>query len=486
MIVDAVFVIGTGSKNNNEELRYALRNIERHCPFIRDVYIVGECPAWVDTSKVKHIQWGDRFTHAKDANIIDKLRVACEQPDIADNILFCSDDQFQTKQCSWEDFSPRWLRAYTQTDPWYAQKRRLWHSRLRDTLEREYQRRKSLNLDISTIYYYQPHIWMPIDKNKFLEYAKWSDYEHRKDTIIASGYYNYIKEPGTRNFDHLFITPTQQWPVSATHIAYGDSSFKVAMQYLRNTFPEPSKYEVESAENTQEIPEFNPFSPFTDDSLSASTFEAYVYQTWYEPAWESIKDEMLDAERLRKSKFKGWSIVWNDILYRWKTATNNGELIIPVTTEPSKEAQEVLQQCREAVPSLLKVKPSSKAVSSENPPKKKECSSCKKRKELREAQLLKAENPIKETSTHGCIECAFDHLTTAIAYLNTDGGRPSLTDTLLAKGELKVVSTQLLELGRDKEYNRCIEILDSTNLETSLLSSPILKELLTELITNAR
>lgn len=243
-IIDAVFVIGTGSKNRNEELRYALRNLEINCPFIRSVYISGECPVWIDKSKVIHLQWPDRFKHAKDANIIDKLRHACEDKNIAKRILFCSDDQFQTKVCSWNDFEPRWLRTYSEKDTWYEDRKRIWHSRLRKTLERERQRRIDRGIDTSTIRYWQPHIWMPIDRDQFIEYAKWSDYPRRDDTIIASGYYNFIEYKGKPNFDHIFISAGQKWPVSACHVAYTDGSYSSAMSWLKKSFPNPSRFEL--------------------------------------------------------------------------------------------------------------------------------------------------------------------------------------------------------------------------------------------------
>jgi len=243
--ISAVFVIGTGSKNNNEELRYALRNLDKNCPFVTSVYVSGECPSWVNKDIVHHLKWPDRFTHAKDANIVDKLRHACEQEDISENILFCSDDQFQTKSCSWDDFYPRWLRKYTPEDRWYADKHRIWHTRLRNTLERERTRRIENNLDPSTIYYFQPHMWMQINKQKFIEYAKWCNYENRDDTIIASGYFNYIQEPGTSNKDHVFISQGQSWPVNVTHVAYSDRTYNDAMHYLKTSFKEPSRYELQ-------------------------------------------------------------------------------------------------------------------------------------------------------------------------------------------------------------------------------------------------
>lgn len=246
--IDAVFVIGKGSRNNNEELRYALRNIAKHCPFVRDVYISGECPEWVDKSVVKHLQWPDKFRHAKDANIIDKLRHACEQKGIAKRILFCSDDQFQTHVCTWEDFFPRYLRQYESNDKWYEEMKRVWHTRLRNTLERDKKRRQAAGLDTSHIFYYEPHMWMQIDRDKFIEYAKWSDYEHSADTIIASGYFNFVDangHPHDKKYDHVFIGAGTKTLPKATHIAYTDEGYDQAMTFLKALFPDKCKYEID-------------------------------------------------------------------------------------------------------------------------------------------------------------------------------------------------------------------------------------------------
>ena len=242
--VDAVFVIGTGSQNGNEELRYALRNLERHCRFVRNVYVCGFCPPWVDKSKVRHLQWPDRFGHAKDSNIIDKLRHACEIRGIAKNILFCSDDQFQTRECRWVDFHPRYLRRYQSNDRWYEAKGRLWHYRLLMTLERDVGRRQFLGLEATDVFYYQPHMWMQIDRDKFLDYARMCGYETRDDTIIASGYFNFIDADGVPDFDHSFMLGNNGPIPTSTHVAYHDSSYDAAMSMLRDMFPQKCRFEL--------------------------------------------------------------------------------------------------------------------------------------------------------------------------------------------------------------------------------------------------
>ena len=322
--VDAVFVIGTGSHSNNDELRYALRNLDAHCKFIRDVYICGECPSWVDKSAVRHLQWPDRFSHAKDSNIIDKLRHACEYPGIAKKILFCSDDQFQTRECSWDDFEPRYLRVYKSNDSWYADKHRLWHTRLRKTLEREVQRRKSIGMKSGDVYYYQPHMWMQIDRDAFMDYARWSEYDRRDDTIIASGYFNFAYAKGKEDFDHVFLDHAVNSMPKATHVAYNDGCCDAVLKMLAQEFPEKCRFEVgydvggnaECGERCNV--DYNP-APATDDELMAISDTISGIKSSGEHS--ELLGDVCRAEELRIYGVRGWRTVWSDIISRFSSGT---------------------------------------------------------------------------------------------------------------------------------------------------------------------
>ncbi len=333
--IDAVFVIGTGSKNGNEELRYALRCLDKRCPFVRDVYISGECPEWVDTSVVKHIKWPDRFSHAKDANIIDKLRRACEQEGIAKSVLFCSDDQFVTRVCSWEDFSPMWLRRYSPDDKWYENKKRVWHTRLRKTLQREYDRRVAESIPTDGVCYFQPHMWMQIDRDKFVEYAKWSEYERRDDTIIASGYFNFAGERGKENNDHVFLSSNHHGGIGVTHVAYTDSSFGAAMEYLKAEFPEMSRYErvFEKDEKAgKEEPQKQEKYGKSDksDKSERNSIEKFVDALGKRAIWSPLVEQVRIVEGMRNDSLPGWREILNDLIVRWAATTAKGEKVVPV------------------------------------------------------------------------------------------------------------------------------------------------------------
>lgn len=532
-VVDAVFVIGTGSRHANEELKYALRNVERNCPFVRNVYIVGVCPDWVDTTVVKHVDWQDRFTHAKDANIVDKLRKGCEQPGIAKKILFCSDDQFQTRVCKYDDFNPMYLRRYDKDDTWYADRKRIWHTRLRNTLERDRKRREQAGLNTNDVFYYQPHIYMPIDRDKFIEFAKWADYEHRDDTIIASAYFNYIDAKGTPNHDHIFITGGQEFPVKETHVAYHDTSFDAAMKWLKATFPKPSKYEksVTIKKNT------------TDDSL-LQLINKVKESIEITEAYAPVRKNVEIAEALRKADASGWRTVWTDLVGRWATSTSGGtKKDVQVAQDIGVMAESIMLQHKkiiEVIPEALEyidkhkkrqapattiadtpkekapaqsTQPTQSTQSTQQPqpqpqPQKKSCSKCEaKRRAAEEAAKKKAEEekaqaeavrkvlderketvkePIKEEQeedTFACLDCARGHLAAAIAYMSTNMGRPTAMETELAKGELNVLAQHLLALKRNAEYNRIIEILDSVYSENSIFNVASLRGLLEKLMS---
>lgn len=351
--VDAVFVIGTGTKDNNEELRYALRSIDRYCPFIRDVYICGTCPSWVDRSAVKFLPWPDRFSHAKDANIIDKLRHACEQAGMARRVLFCSDDQFVTRTCTWNDFAPRWLRKYDPRDTYYTDRKRVWHTRLGKTLSREYARRKEGGLDLGGIYYWEPHIWSPIDRDLFLEYATWCDYEHRDDTITQTGYYNFVGTEGKKDYDHTFMTGKNADCPTTTHVAYNDEGYKCAMHYLHYIFPSPSRFEAKTSSSHRKVkvPDIRPVpvgdwgddaDPAPASSSELAEVHGVVASVRDMPAWSPLLGEVSRAEELRLFGVRGWRTVWKDIISRWREATHDGAAMFPVERQKSADACRVV------------------------------------------------------------------------------------------------------------------------------------------------
>ena len=237
--VDAVYVLGTGSRSGNEELRLSLRSLAANCPWVRKAWVVGADPGFL-SPEVGYIPAGDPYTHNKDANIVAKALAAAEHPGVAEKFLLCSDDQLVTRPCGPEDFEMRWLKVYSADDPWYSRgENAAWRKRLKKTLERFGDGAK----------YYQPHIWTPMEKTKVREMCRGVDLATAQDVTIFSWYGNFVNAGGRENFDHAFAHGAAV-PQGALHLAYSDAAWahKSFRNALRAMFPVPCRFELRGAD----------------------------------------------------------------------------------------------------------------------------------------------------------------------------------------------------------------------------------------------
>lgn len=92
-MTDIVIPLGTGSPWENNELRYALRSMQKHLQGYRNVYIVGEKPKWL--TNVIHLPF-DEISLAvhREKNICMKVVEACMHAGLSDELIFMNDDHF--------------------------------------------------------------------------------------------------------------------------------------------------------------------------------------------------------------------------------------------------------------------------------------------------------------------------------------------------------------------------------------------------------
>ena len=97
-------MLGKGSHTNDWELRYSLRSFFLNYQCQSQAWVIGHCPAWLDTSMVRHIDWPDPYQVNKDANLLNKaIRLAFER-ELSERFIFCSDDHFLIRASGPEDF----------------------------------------------------------------------------------------------------------------------------------------------------------------------------------------------------------------------------------------------------------------------------------------------------------------------------------------------------------------------------------------------
>lgn len=91
-MMDILYIVGTGSDWNDNELKFSLRSIAKNGRHVGRVFLVGHKPEWV-SDKVTHIPCDDPF-HVKHHNILNKVLVAMAQSDIGQHFLISSDDHY--------------------------------------------------------------------------------------------------------------------------------------------------------------------------------------------------------------------------------------------------------------------------------------------------------------------------------------------------------------------------------------------------------
>jgi hypothetical protein len=92
-MIDVVIPLGTRSTQKNRELIYCLRSVEKHLCGVGNVFIVGECPEWLQN--VTHIPYSeDPRNRYRDRNIMMKMAAACMDERVSDNFLMVHDDHF--------------------------------------------------------------------------------------------------------------------------------------------------------------------------------------------------------------------------------------------------------------------------------------------------------------------------------------------------------------------------------------------------------
>ena len=226
---DIVYVLGKGSKYKNLEIKISITSMMKFCShWIRNIYVVGE-NSGIRNPKVKHIYAPDITRTNKDANIIHKLLTAIIKiQDLTENFLFCSDDILVTKKSDWEDFAPRYVFEYKQNEEarkllYSEAENNAWDLLMLKTLDRFVGNREH-------VYFYEPHIFAPINKKYFKKMCKEIDYTNNRNVIIMCLWFNWLnlKNPQKR-FDHqcVFNESIPNLSHVQRHLTYNDKAFSV-------------------------------------------------------------------------------------------------------------------------------------------------------------------------------------------------------------------------------------------------------------------
>lgn len=229
---DIVIPLGIKSfENKNFEIRIAVASIKKFCKFVKCIIIVSQIEPIKDLGNdIVWVYQDDMYSHDKDANIIEKIRTVIETiPDLTDDFIVWSDDQFITKDTYWEDTVPRYMGIYNKsTKHWFIKQaqKRVWWRRLIKCFER------FPNHGYGCVFF-NPHIPSRINKHKFLNMCNTFPYRTETGITIFQLYYNFIGEKGVPNFDEYHCHKGETYWYDARWVGYFNSSMEV--EEFRNT-----------------------------------------------------------------------------------------------------------------------------------------------------------------------------------------------------------------------------------------------------------
>lgn len=235
--VDVVIPLSNESRSNNDELRIALRSVEKYVKNLGIIWVLGEkVPEWLTNVKVLAIP--DRFKHNKDANLFTKLLYAARCPLLSENFIFLSDDQLFLKdfdaKTSKTVFNRRGKDRFNTTSTW--------HSRMRFTFE--YLEKRGINLSCN----FDAHVPVVYNKRIFASIVEKVPFTNKLgfciNTLVCG------LEGRNPDIDQEDVKVTLESPMTdiifgdKLFCGYNDKGFNSALkQKLRELFPLKSKYE---------------------------------------------------------------------------------------------------------------------------------------------------------------------------------------------------------------------------------------------------
>jgi len=116
--IDVLYVVGNGSLNDDEELRYSLRCLSKHAKNLGRVIVCGKIPRFLG-GMVECLPHDDFSVSGKHWNMLDKIQHGITQGNLQGEFLFSSDDHFITRNADLSEW-PRYTRGEIYNEEKYV------------------------------------------------------------------------------------------------------------------------------------------------------------------------------------------------------------------------------------------------------------------------------------------------------------------------------------------------------------------------------
>ncbi len=248
--IDVVYVLGNGSRWNNNEIRFSLRSIEKNGLNVGQIFVVGECPDFL--SDVVHIPAEDIFNPNvnADGNIAIKVLTACADQRLSENFLFINDDHILLKPVLLDEIPTFHKGDMTTYLPIYWQLN-YWRKRLHRTME-------TLILKGLSAYHFDCHTPIVLNKISFPEVMSGFDYTHDIGLTMKSLYGNSIYSKSGKLLGHEKKTVFKNFTLQQLderlsdcgYMSFNDDGLNNSLKiWLYRQFPIRSKWETTEVED---------------------------------------------------------------------------------------------------------------------------------------------------------------------------------------------------------------------------------------------
>lgn len=235
-MMDIVYILGQGSRWDNNEIRYSIRSVQENFPH-RRIFVVGILPPFL--TGVVHVPAQDPHSN-KLKNAMEKIRAACLISEVSDAFVLMNDDFFILKPTggAMPYYTEGSLEAYMERHSthggYYYQAMGETRRLLKDAKLPE----KNFEL----------HVPMIIEKAKFLDMAEaieWGRVGYLFRSVYGNTFCGGVSGPEMKDvkiYHASYLSAASRRPfLSTSDAAATNARFH---KFLEDRFPEPSPYEI--------------------------------------------------------------------------------------------------------------------------------------------------------------------------------------------------------------------------------------------------
>lgn len=234
---DLVYTVKDG--NNNEQLKWSLRSVNKFAPEYGNVWVVGGRPDFL-SNEIKSIRTTQTKTSIE--NVGKNIIAVCKNEGVAENFILMNDDFVLTRKIDeWDLRSLSKGRLQDQYDMYYKTQP-MYANAINNTIE-------LLGMifpGMRTFENYGLHLPFVINKKRYMEIIESpfiDNYIHDKKQIMWRSLYGNMNCIDAEHVNDVKLyedgIPNTEW-ISLPH---DYSGFKTLNEWLKNNMPEKCKYE---------------------------------------------------------------------------------------------------------------------------------------------------------------------------------------------------------------------------------------------------